>query len=59
VKIPLKSVHESINKRIQFSFPFRINFKNIFPFQAIYQFCQDIFGNIDFEAYLNPKGKIC
>jgi hypothetical protein len=52
-------LHDSPNRRVHFSFPFRIPFNNILPLQGIDQYCQDVFGNMHFEAYWNPKGMIC
>jgi hypothetical protein len=50
---------DSPNRRIYFSFPCRILFNIILLLQAIDQYCQDIFGNMHFEAYRNPKGMVC
>jgi hypothetical protein len=49
----------SPNRRVHFTFPFRIPFNNILPLQAIDQYCQEVFGNMHFEAYWNPKGMVC
>jgi hypothetical protein len=55
VKIPLKRFHEAPNRKVHFSFPFN----NILPLQAIDQNCQEVFCNMHFEAYWNPKGMVC
>jgi hypothetical protein len=44
---------------VHFTFPFRIPFNNILPLQADDQYCQEVFGNMHFEAYWNPKGMVC
>jgi hypothetical protein len=59
IKIPLKKFHDSPNRKVHFSFPFRIPFNNILPLHAIDQYYQEIFGNLHFEAYWNPKGMVC
>jgi hypothetical protein len=51
IKIPIKTFKDSPNRRVHFSFPFRIPFINILPLQAIDQYYQDVFGNMHFEAY--------
>jgi hypothetical protein len=58
IKIRLIMFKDSPNKRVHFSFPFRIPFTNILPLQAIDQYCQDVFGIMHFEAYSNPKGMV-
>jgi hypothetical protein len=50
---------DSPNRRVHFTFPFRIPFNNILPLQAIDQYCQEMFGNMYFEVYWNPKGMVC
>jgi hypothetical protein len=50
--------HDFPNRRVHFSFPFRISFNNILSLQAIDQYCQDVFRNMHFEAYWNPKGMV-
>jgi hypothetical protein len=50
---------DSPNRRVHFTFPFRIPVNNIRPLQAIDQYYQEVFGNMHFEAYWNPKGMVC
>jgi hypothetical protein len=59
IKIPIKMLTDSPDRRAHFSFPFYFPFNNILSLQAIDQYCQDIFENIHFEAYWRLKGMVC
>jgi hypothetical protein len=59
IKIPIRAFKDCPNKRVHFSFHFRIPLNNILPLQAIDQYCQEVFGNMHFKAYWNPKGMVC
>jgi hypothetical protein len=59
IKIPIKAFIDSPNRRVHFTFLFHIPFNNILPLQSIDQYCQEVFGNMQFENYWNPKGMVC